>query len=200
MVPVARAGDGPVSWIVNGGYVPTIGTTSDYLKAGWTLGTGLLIRPDSSSPFALQFDLGYSDFNATSKLIQLGQSQSFRTVGGSGKIWSVTAAGKYTMDFDSFRPYGLLGVGAYHSYVELTQTALGSGYICDPWWGYCYPGVVAGEVVVANRSNTKFGYNVGLGVEFPLQNDSSWFIETRFHWINGSKPTQFIPIQIGFIF
>ena len=198
--PAALAADGPVSWIVNGGYTPTIGTTADYLKDGWTLGTGVVIHPDSSSPFALQLDLSYSDFNATNKLIQLGQSQSFRTDGGQGDIWSLTAAGKYTMTSDGFRGYGLLGIGAYHRTVELTQTALGTGYICDPWWGYCYPGVVVGDVIVASRSNTKFGYNIGIGIEFPLQNDSSWFIESRFHWIEGNEATEYMPIQIGFKF
>ena len=72
--------------------------------------------------------------------------------------------------------------------------------ICDPWWGYCYAGVVAGDLVVASKSNTKMGLNVGIGVEFPLQSESSWFIEARYHWINGDKPTEFIPIQIGFKF
>ena len=196
----ALAADGPVSWLINGGFTPTMGTTSDYLKDGWTLGTGVVIHPDSSSPFGAQFDLSYSDFNATNNLIQLGQSQSFRTDGGRGDVWSLTAAGKWTMPSDGIRGYALAGIGAYHRYVELTQTALGSGYICDPWWGYCYPGVVVGDAIVASRSNTKFGWNFGLGVEFPLHNYSSWFVEARYHWIDGTKPTEFIPIQIGFKF
>ncbi len=200
LAPVSLAADGPVSWVVNGGFTPTIGTTSDYLKSGWTLGTGVVIQPNSSSPFALQLDLAYSDFNATSNLIQLGQSQSFRTDGGRGDVWQVTAAGKYSFPGSGPHGYGLLGIGAYHRYVELTQTALGTGYICDPWWGYCYPGVVVGDAIVASRSNTKFGFNAGVGVEFPLYDHSAWFIEARYHWIDGSKATEFIPIQIGYKF
>jgi len=200
LAPAALAADGPVSWMINGGFTPTVGTTSDYLKDGWTLGTGVLIHPDSSSPFGVQFDLSYSDFNATNKLIQLGQSQSFRTDGGRGDVWSLTAAGRYTMPGDGAHGYGLLGLGAYHRYVELTQTALGTGYICDPWWGYCYPGLVVGDVIVANKSNTKLGFNVGVGVEFPVAGSSAWFLEARYHWIDGSKATEFIPIQVGFRF
>jgi opacity protein-like surface antigen len=200
LAPATLASDGPVSWIVNGGYADAIGTTADYLKAGWTLGTGLMLQPDWTETWALQLDLSYSDFNATSKLVQLGQTQRFRTDSGSGDIWGLTADARYTMPLDGPRGYGLFGVGIYHRYVELTQTALGTGYICDPWWGYCYQGVVVGDLVVANRSNTKLGLNVGIGVEFPLQSESSWFIEARYHWINGDKPTEFIPIQIGFKF
>jgi opacity protein-like surface antigen len=200
LAPVTLASEGPVSWLVNGGWTPTMGTTSDYLKDGWTLGTGVDFHWDSSSPFSVQFDLSYSDFNATNKLITLGQSQSFRTDGGRGDIWALTAAGKYTMPVEGVRGYGLLGFGAYHRYVELTQTALGSGYICDPWWGYCYPGVVVGDAIVASTSNTKFGFNVGAGVEVPLPGGSAWFIEARYHWIDGSKQTEFLPIQIGFKF
>src|SRR5689334_11216742 len=76
--PMAAANEKPAYWVVNGGWAPTVGTTSDYLKAGWNLGTGFVFKPAPSSPVAIQLDLGYADFNATSKLIELGQSESFR--------------------------------------------------------------------------------------------------------------------------
>ena len=198
--PAVLASGGPVSLVVNGGLTPTAGTTSDYLKSGWTLGTGLVWQWDSSSPFALQFDLSYSDFNATGGLVQLGQSHNIRTNGGSGDIWSLTAAGKYTMDRDGARGYGLLGVGAYNRHLQLTQTVYGLGYFCDPWWGYCYSGVTSGDIVTASKSDTKFGVNVGLGIEWPVGDDSAWYIEARYHWVDSTKATEFIPIQIGFRF
>jgi opacity protein-like surface antigen len=198
--PAALASEGPVSWLINAGYAPTVGVTSDYLQGGWTIGGGLMLQPEPSSPFALQFDLSYSSFNATNELIQLGQAQNFHIDDGRGDVWALTAAGKYTMPIEGIRGYGVLGIGAYHRYVELTETALSSGYICDPWWGYCYPGVIAGDVVVASKSQTKFGANVGIGVEFPLEYGSAWFIEARYHWVQGDKATEFVPIQIGYRF
>ena len=200
VTPAAFAGDGPVRLLVNGGIAPTVGETGNYLKAGWNLGMGLQLQPDTAGQLAMQIDLGYTNFNATSQLVQLGKNQGFFTNSGRGDIWSLTADGKYMTDSDSVRGYGLLGVGVYHRYIELSRTAYGTGLICDPWFGYCYPGVVEGSIVVANRSNTKWGLNAGIGVEFLLENDSSWFIEARFHWIDGSHPTEYIPIQIGFKF
>ena len=76
----------------------------------------------------------------------------------------------------------------------------GTGYFCDPWWGYCYVGVTSGDIITANKSDTKFGLNVGLGVEFPVGEESAWFIEARYHWVDSTKATEFIPIQIGFRF
>jgi Outer membrane protein beta-barrel domain len=196
----ALAGDGPVSLMFNGGYAAAIGTTSDYLKAGWNLGTGVMVMPDTAGQLAMQFDLGYTNFNATSNLIQAGQAQNFRINSGNADIWSLTAAGKFMTDTDTVRGYGLLGLGIYKRHVALTETAYGTGWICDPWWGWCYPGLVSGNLVVASRTNTKLGYNVGIGVEFLLESDSAWFIEARFHWIDGTHPTEYMPIQIGFRF
>ena len=197
----------PVTWLVNAGYSPTVGTTKDYLQGGWIIGGGVVYQFQPASPFALQFDLAYSDYNATHNLINLANSKPCVTPcglqidGGRGDVWQVTMAGRFSGDLSpAVRGYGLLGIGAYHRYVELTQTALGTGYICDPWWGFCYPGVVAGDVIVANKSQTKFGWNVGLGLEFPLSYGGAWFLEVRYHWITGDKQTEFVPIQIGYRF
>jgi opacity protein-like surface antigen len=198
--PLAFAGDGPVRLLVNGGFAPTVGDTANYLKAGWNLGLGLQIQPDTAGQLAMQLDLNYTNFNGTQQLVQLGQGHSSFINSGRGDVWSLTADGKYMTDSEPVRGYALLGVGAYHRYVELSQTAYGLGYVCDPWWGWCYPSTVEGTVIRASRANTKIGFNAGIGVEFLLENDSSWFIEARYHWIDGGHPTEYIPIQIGFKF
>jgi opacity protein-like surface antigen len=96
--------------------------------------------------------------------------------------------------------YGLLGIGAYNRYVAMTQTALGYGYVCDPWWGFCYPALVAGDLIVADTSQTKFGWNVGVGLEFPIRYSGAWFVEARYHRIEGTNATEYVPIQIGYRF
>lgn len=199
MVSQSAMAEGPLVWHVNGGYADTIGETSDYLSGGWTFGGGFAFQPESWEHMALQVDLGYADMDATHKLIQLGQQHSpVRIDDGRGSIWLLTAAGKFILPFnEDVRGYGLLGIGGYHRYVELTQTALFGGTICDPWWGYCYPGVVAGQSLVASTSTTKFGWNAGLGVEFQTGGAGTWFIEARYHRMQDSHPTEILPIQIG---
>lgn len=60
--------------------------------------------------------------------------------------------------------------------------------------------MTTGQAVVDETSTTRFAWNVGVGVEFPLQDGSAWFIDARYHRIETSEPTEFIPIQVGYRF
>jgi opacity protein-like surface antigen len=201
-LPANTWADGDWIWHVNGGYADTLGKASDYLTGGWTFGGGFAFQPDSWEHLAMQVDFGYSSFGAKHNLITLANARSqYRIDDGHAWIGMLTAAGKYTVSFtDTINGYGLLGIGGYHRYVELTQTAIFGGAICDPWWGYCYPGLATGQALVANTSTTKFGWNAGLGVEFKLEDRGAFFVEARFHSMAGSEPTDSLPIQIGFRF
>jgi len=194
----ALASDAPLTWLMNAGYAAPVGTTSDYLQGGWTIGGGFNVKFAPSSPLSAQFDLSYSDFNATRQLVDLGQSTTpYRVDNGRAEIWALTAALKFTGQFSSaVHGYGLAGIGGYHRYVELTQDAIGG--VCDPWWGVCYVGT--GQAIVSSRSNTKFGWNAGLGLEFPLRYGGAWFLEARWQYVEGEKATEFVPIQIGYRF
>jgi opacity protein-like surface antigen len=193
---------GAFSWHVNGGGALTMGNSKDYLSTGWTVGGGVSYsRPQS--PFSLQLDLGYADFNATHKLISLGQQNvQYSIDGGTGSVWLLSAAGRYTVQLTrNVSGYGLLGVGAYHEALQLTESALVGNIICDPW-GFCYPVATDGVVVQASKNLTKFGWNVGLGLNFGFARNgrSSWFIESRYHSVQGTHSVQFLPLQIGYRF
>ena len=190
-----------LSWHVNAGAALTMGHTSTFLKSGWTVGGGATYRRKPQSPFALNLDLGYANFNASHTLINLGQQQFHYGIdGGHGNVWSLTAAGKYTVPLTrNVNGYGLLGIGGYHESLNLTETALYGGIICDPW-GYCYVVSAPGDIVVVSKSLTKFGWNVGLGLEIPVRNRSAWFFEVRYHRIQGSKTIQYLPLQVGYRF
>ncbi len=202
LLPHAAWADGDWVFHFNTGYADTIGETSDYLHGGWTFGGGFAFQPESWEHLALQIDLGYTWMNATNGLISLGQQHSpVRIDDGAGAMGWLTAAVKYAIPFtESVRGYGLLGIGGYHRYVELSQTALFGGTICDPWWGYCYPGVATGQAIVASTSTIKFGENVGLGVEWQTYGAGTWFLEARYHRMEGTHPTELVPIQIGIRF
>jgi opacity protein-like surface antigen len=191
----------PFSWYVNAGAALTMGKSSDFLSTGWTLGGGMTYRRKPQNRFALQFDLGFADFNATHKLIDLGQQQvQYSVDGGSASVWLLSAAGKYTVPFTpNLDAYALLGIGAYHESLQLTERALVGGIVCDPW-GFCYVVATDGNVSVASKSLTKIGWNVGLGVEFAHHGRSNWFVEARYHSVQGSRSVQFLPLQIGYRF
>jgi opacity protein-like surface antigen len=197
-----RADEPPLYWHLNGGWTPTIGTTADFLDSGYTVGAGLTWNPLSSDSWALQTDLAYSSFNATSRLINLGASAhpQVRVDDGHATVWQLTVGGRYYLPMStSVRVYGIGGIGVYKRDVKLTQTVLIAGGWCD-WYGFCYSGVVPGDVVVSSQDTTKFGWNVGIGLEYRLEYGAAWFLEARYHSIETPHRTEFVPISIGFRF
>ncbi len=191
-----------IQWHVNAGYSFTSSTTADYLDDGWTLGFGASWRPDPDGPFAVRADIHYSAYDGTSELVQTAEAAGRVQVDdGDADIWGINFNGVYDVEFSPrVRGYGTAGLGWYYREVELQQTVLVGGVFCDPWWGFCYPGVTTGQAVVDETSTTRFAWNVGVGVEFPLQDGSAWFIDARYHRIETSEPTEFIPIQVGYRF
>ena len=189
------------SWQLNAGAALPMGSTANYLDRGWTLGGGFIFRRKTASRWALQVDLSYSGFNASNNLVNLGQQKlQYSIDGGSGNVWAVTAADRYTVPFTgSMNGYGLLGIGGYHESIKLTETALSGGYVCDIW-GYCYIVTTTGNSTVASKSLTKFGWNVGVGLEFPLRDNSAWFVEARYQHVQGRNSIVYLPIQVGYRF
>ena len=198
----ANAADAPVTWNVHGGWTPVSGDAADYIDDGYTLGFGVQWRPDTRGPLALEADLSWSEFDATQQLLDLGQSANpdIRVDDGSATVWQLTAAAKYYFPISARASfYGLAGIGVYNRDVELTQTVLVAGTWCD-WWGFCYPAVGTGQAVVSSDDTTEFGWNVGIGFEFPFGYGPAWFIEARYQVIETDNPTEYIPIQIGYRF
>lgn len=188
-----------IHWHVMGGYSDTVGTTSDYLQGGYMLGGGFTLSQGFDNPLDARFDFSYSDHEATNNLLNIGQQATGTEVDdGSGQFWSVTGNLEYHVPIMyGVRVYGIAGIGVYHERVELTQYAPGGYYYdCDPFSGYCD----GGEALVASQSQTKFGWNAGLGVDFALPYGHSWFIEARYHRINTDTPIELVPIAVGYRF
>lgn len=196
----AQAADKPIIGYFGIGYSMTTGTTADYLESGWNLSGGVVWHPNPAKPWGVRFDLGWNDFDATNELVSLGQNQNSRIDDGRGSMWSGTADAVFDFGGDRVRGYAGVGLGVYRRYVELTQTALYSGYWCDPWWGVCYPGVTTGDVITDSDSLTKIGYNAALGVVFPLQSGGELYLEARYHYMTSEKGTEYIPIVFGWRF
>ena len=190
-----------LEWHFNIGASVPAGETSTYLDTGPVIGGGL--RWNTGGPWALLAELQYSSYHATSEGIRLAnaQSNSVRIDNGWGDIWGLNANGVYKIPISQrARAYVTAGVGLGHRSVNLSQTVLLAGTYCDPWWGYCYPGVIPGQAIVAEQTTTRFAWNVGFGFEFPQTYGGAWFIDARFQRIETQKPTEYIPVQVGFRF
>jgi len=194
--------DVPDRWHISGGFSAPVGRTSDYLQGGFAIGGGVTITPRPGSPAALRIDLDYNSHNATTQFLAAGQQATGVHVdAGSGSTWSFTMNGVlYVPIAYGVRGYGIAGIGAYHYYAELRQTAVYGGYFCNPYWYGCYYGLAPGEAIVASYSISKFGWNAGLGVEFATPWGSSWFIEARYHEIQTPHHVEYVPIEIGYRF
>jgi opacity protein-like surface antigen len=203
--PAARAADPPVHFHVFGGVSEPLNRTADYLQAGFAFGGGFSYAPQRGGPLDLRFDLAYAEHNASNRLIASGQqTTNIQVDGGTGSFWSATGDLVYRVPLGrAVRAYALAGVGAYHERIELTQSlyisgAYGGAYYCDPFYDYC-DGVAPADVV-ASHDVTKFGWNAGIGIEFPLYYGGAWFIEARYHRIETTHPIEYIPLEIGYRF
>jgi len=187
----------PLRWYIMGGANPPLGNTSDILQTGYTLGFAVTWR-EPGHPLGVRFDLDYASNNATRALQNIGSAATgLNITGGWADIWSasVNLEAQHLLSSTTYA-YLIGGVGAYYTEVQLTE--YGYGYVCNPWWGYCYYG--NGNAVVASNSTTRFGWNGGVGMAFRLQG-STLFIEARYTRIETSpQPLEFVPITIGLRF
>lgn len=186
---------------VAGGFSIPQGEANEWVQDGWNISGGVIFRPNPSAPFGVRFDLGYSYMEANSKAINTANAGSgqLRVDDGYMSVWNLTAEGLWEFGGDRVGGWIGVGFGGYRRYLELSQTVVVPGYICDPWWGYCYPAAVPGDLVVANKTLTKFGYSASAGVNFAV-GPGQLYVEARYHWMDSEKTTEYFPILIGYRF
>lgn len=179
-----------------GGYSMVEGDAGDLLKSGWNLNGGVTLK-QPAWPVALQFELGYNQFDIKKEALIVDDEEIASggdvSIGSltSGLMWSAPSKGKVGF-------FLAAGVGGYRVEGRLTEPGVYGGWVCDPWLWWCYPGIGVGDVIVASESTTKFGYNAGVGVTFELPSSSQLYIEAKYHWINTKETTQYLPIVIGY--
>ncbi len=194
----------PLHWQIHGGYSAMVGTTSDYLDGGWNFGGGLTWYPSPLTPVGLRLDLSYSEYNATHNLL-LQNATALQTEidSGTGRTWGGDLDGEF--DFilgPGVHGYLIGGIGTYRREIELYQTVIGGGIFCDPWWGFCGPAYFPANAVVARTTSSfQFSWNMGAGIDFPLGNGMSWFVDARYLSIgSGGERSEFVPIRVGLRF
>jgi hypothetical protein len=195
----------PFDMHIDGGYTFTSGPTNQLLDGGANAGLGFAWFPSSTLPLGVRVDGSYSWFGAENALL----TQNGNFTSGNGHIYGGDVDMQLDLAHRSPRQklYLLGGVGRYREQLELQQTTLAPGFICD--WYYCWPGYVP---VLTGQKNTTSGWqkswNAGIGWEIAVAPRTSFFIEGRFQSIfpkSGdtraiSEDLHFLPIRLGLRF
>ena len=183
-----------VQGYIAGGYVMPEGNAADYLNDGWNISGGAIFRPRPERPFGLRVDFGYSDMGANDATIA-GAPAGYRVDGGYMSMWNLTAEALWEFgNPDKVGGYLGVGGGGYRRYAALTAS-VPTGY-CDPYWG-CWYGTSTASVF--DDTLTKWGWSTALGMTFAVGN-GQMYLEARYHWMQSSPTTQYLPILIGYRF
>jgi len=214
---MAQDPDKKVTVNLGGGYTLTTGAVRDHLGDGYNIHFGVGIKLNDKVTLQPEYafnGLGEKQINVTGT-VPPGQTPVNNLFGNMNMQW-----GAFNLVFGpkaesgKVRPYVVVGPGIYYRKIEVTTPSVGwvPGY-CDPWWGWCYPGgLVPVDKILGSASQTSFGMNFGAGVNVPMGDSASFYIEARYHYIWGSEVIdssgkswgkangQFFPITGGFRF
>jgi opacity protein-like surface antigen len=185
LASAARAqGVGTIHFGLGGGADFPIEDQSDVYKTGWN-GTFLIPINFGASPVSMRFDGSYHELQ-TKDLVAFNGTGKTRIISGTADV--VIGPRGLPVEF-----YFLGGVGAYDLRFEGQELSTGD---------------------VFSDSSTRFGWNAGGGLAFPLGTGSGsrFFVEARYTSIsvNGDRFTNsihtggsrftIIPVNVGFIF
>ena len=166
---------------VNFGGGPTFinGEMGDHFKTGWGPAIGVAIGGPKAE---FQFEYAYRWFDVNDNFPVLNAT----SLDASHKVHQLDFNLRYTFTQQGapVRVYGIAGPGMYHRSVEITQY-VGNGVICDPYWYVC--GVYPIEDVIGSRGGWDFGFNVGAGVGFAIGEEGEFYVESRYHWVQGPE-------------
>jgi opacity protein-like surface antigen len=190
--PVAAQDYKPVD--VNFGFGWAFPTTDfkNSFDAGWngTFGVTFNLNPH----LGIQGEYTYARMEGPDKVISVASNPIAGAV-TNGLIESnhQMHVGTFNLVYkaqSSDRPIGgyvLGGGGIYHRIVQLTSPSVGYATVCDPYWYVCYPGLVAIDTIIGDRSSNDFGINFGGGITFG--HDAKFYVESRYHYVWGQKVT-----------
>jgi hypothetical protein len=191
----------PIHWYVDGGYSATTGQTSNYLDNGWNLGGGVEWIP-VPGPFALRADLNFSRFDATHRLLAEGAQQNQTEIDdGWADVFTFDLDGVFHIPLGGgINAYLMAGGGGAWRRIDFTQRVGFGGYYCDGWTGFCSGGYYGDNALVSRDTTTRWEWNAGAGINFPLYHGQSWFIEAKYTEMQTPVRTSFIPIRVGYRF
>lgn len=183
----------PFRFHMDGGGTLTEKSNTQDFADGWNAGLGFTWYPTSHLPLGLRVDGTYNEFNIRNPLLaQVAQANGTGVYHGIQRMWG----GDTDLELDlHFSPhvhgYLLVGGGWYKQQTIIRRSFFDSSYGCD-WCGF---------TVARYESNWTFARNAGLGLEFAVGPDASFFIEGRYMRLNPTDAkSDYIPIRAGLRF
>lgn len=162
----------PVSFGIAGGMSMPTGDFGDGFKSGYNV-SGLLQFQQPTWPVALRIEAQYQDFSAKD-----GVDVSAKSMGG------LANALYYFPTKSTVRPYVTGGLGFFHFKMDASA-------ICED---------LPVDTDECSRSDNKFGFDFGAGLEFQLSGMST-FVEANWQSVQTEgAATRMFPIRVGIKF
>jgi hypothetical protein len=187
----------PFTFQIDGGYSVTTAPTNQLLDDGANVGLGFSWFPTSALPIGLRVDGSYSWFPAKDALLNTGNFNSGHEnfYGGDADLQLNLAHASSAVQIYLFG-----GAGWYREQTVLRQISYVNGFVCG-WYscesGY-FPAVTAEQ---RTTSDWHRAWNAGVGIEFPIADRGSFFLEVRYlRILPNADQTKFVPIRVGFRF
>ncbi|HTO90152.1 MAG TPA: outer membrane beta-barrel protein [Candidatus Sulfotelmatobacter sp.] len=189
------------TFVLGGGMNAPVGEINPYLNSSGSFYFGG--GRNLNRRFALQVEYTHNWLAVDDAVIQRAADEtqdSTQIQNAHASLWSVTLNGvlRFREDTDVV-PWITAGGGYYKRNLILTANAL-VYYppIWDPWWGWIDGGWGPGQAVVGQRASSGFGFNVGGGIDFEIENGASLFLEARYHMaFMDAVNMQIVPVMAG---
>ena len=169
---------------------------------GSNIGLGLTWQPTSLLPLAVRVDGMYARFDDRAPLLASAAASFGTTVDwGRTQMWGGDADAELdTMVSPWIRLYLLAGVGWYDRRDSYYQRQIVNGEICGYY--FCEQGLFLASFRVGQvTTGMRFEQNAGGGLEFPLDQGSSFFVDARYmRFDERGQRLHFVPVRIGLRF
>jgi opacity protein-like surface antigen len=125
----------------------------------------------------------------------------FQEPGGRTSVWALTLNPVVHLNpRGKADVYTTAGFGVYHSNLSLTEPFNETNFVCDPFFGFCFPQNGTVNEVVASFRTTKGGFNAGGGFSVPMWHSGfRFFTEARYHrmFSSGGADVTYVPVTFG---
>jgi hypothetical protein len=169
----------PIHVNIGGGPTFIQGDLGEHFSTGWGPALGVTMDlPNRRLAFQFEYAFRYFDVGDDVPVLNATKFSAHHTT----HQLDFNLVANLTKPGNVVRGYVVLGPGLYHRSVEITEY-VGTGIICDPYWYVC--GTYPVDAVVGERGGWDWGFNVGGGVGLAIGENGEFYIETRYHWVQG---------------